>query len=422
MSHRPGEVEVADLLVLEDLLDVQDGSRGDALGVEALDPRGARLPRQDLLDLGVEGAAVAGAVGEGGKAGVIGEGLDAESAAEPAEHRLPGRRDVDVPVPGLEDPGGNERGVVVAGLRRNLAADEPARGLEVEHGHHGLEQGGVHPLAAPRALAFEQGHEHALGEIEPRGQVCDGNAHPHGALSGDSGDGHQPAHPLSDLVVAGAIAIGAVLAESGNRGIDQPRVHGAQSLVVDAQTELDVGAEVLHHHVGPRDQALENLAAPGGLEIEGHRALVAMQVLEIEPVARRIAVDIGAGFDLDDPGAHVCELPYAGGAGACSGEIDDGVGGEWECIHRGLDDTPTGMLGPGAYSPGFRSNSTRPGPWAPATGPAVERRSASTPPPWTSAPRADSSRRLARSRVAVSGTCADSRRRSTIASDFSGTG
>src|SRR5262247_2407206 len=64
MAHRTRQVQVADLLVLEDLLDVQDRSRGDTRCVEALDPRRARLSHEDLLDLGGEGAPVARAVAE----------------------------------------------------------------------------------------------------------------------------------------------------------------------------------------------------------------------------------------------------------------------------------------------------------------------------------------------------------------------
>src|SRR5215510_12249071 len=130
MTHRAGQVQMADLLVLEDLFDVQDGSRGDTRRVEALDPRRARLAHEDLLDLGGEGAPVARAVAERAKARVLGEGLHAQGAAEPAEHVLPGGRDVDVAVLSLEDARGNEGGMIVARLRRNFATDEPARGLE----------------------------------------------------------------------------------------------------------------------------------------------------------------------------------------------------------------------------------------------------------------------------------------------------
>ena len=296
---------------------------------------------QDLLQLGVQGAPVARAVGQSAEARVVGEGLDAQGAAEPAEHRLPRGRDVDVAVLGLEDPGGDARGMIVPGLGRDLAADEPARGLEVEHRHHGLEQGGVHPLAAPAALALEQRQENALREVEPRRQVGDGDADPHGALAGQTGHGHQPTHALGDLVVAGAVAVGPVLAEAGDRGVDQPRIHGAEALVVDAEPVLHVGAEVLHQHVGARRQALEDLAPARGLEVEGHRALVAVQILEVEAVARRVAVDVGARLDLDDAGSHVGELPDAGRSRARAGEIDDGVGGERQCVHGGLDDTPS---------------------------------------------------------------------------------
>ena len=41
---------------------------------------------------------------------------------------------------------------------------------------------------------------------------------------GLAGQVHDPAHALDDEVVAGARRVGAVLAEAGDRAIDQPRV------------------------------------------------------------------------------------------------------------------------------------------------------------------------------------------------------
>ena len=73
--------------------------------------------------------------------------------------------------------------MVVAGLRRDLVADQPARGLEVEHGHHGLQQRGVHPLPAPRALALDERDQDALGQEDARGQVGHGDADAHRPLA-----------------------------------------------------------------------------------------------------------------------------------------------------------------------------------------------------------------------------------------------
>ena len=92
-------------------------------------------------------------------------------------------------------------------------------------------------------------------------QIGDRNADAHRALARRAGDRHQPAHALRDLVEARPLAIGAVLAEAGDAGIDDALVDLAQVLVIDAEPILHVGAEVLDHHVGLLDHAQERGAA-----------------------------------------------------------------------------------------------------------------------------------------------------------------
>jgi hypothetical protein len=88
---------------------------------------------------------------------------------------------------------------------------------------------------------------------------------------------------------------------------------------------LDVGAEILDDDVSPGHQALEDLDAARGLEIERHRALVAVEVQRVETAPREITAAILSGPDLYDVGAHVGQLAHAGGAGPRTGEVDDGV-------------------------------------------------------------------------------------------------
>src|SRR6185295_20344627 len=68
----------------------------------------------------------------------------------------------------------------------------------------------------------------------------------------------------------------------------------------------------------------EHLDALGMLEVERDRALVAVQVLEVELVAREVI--LLARLHLDDLGAHLRELAHAGGPRPGAGEIDDRVG------------------------------------------------------------------------------------------------
>src|SRR5215510_13611284 len=86
---------------------------------------------------------------------------------------------------------------------------------------------------------------------------------------------------------------------------------------------LDVGPVILDEHVGLRSEPLEDVDAARALEVERDRALVAMQVLKVEPVAGEVILVLV--LDLDHVGAHLGELANSRRPGARSGEIDDGV-------------------------------------------------------------------------------------------------
>ena len=126
--------------------------------------------------------------------------------------------------------------------------------------------------------------------------------------------------------------IGPVLAEPGDAAIDDARIDLAQALIVDAELGLDVGAEVLDHDVGLRGEALEHLEALRVLQVERHRALVAVQILEVRAMARAARLLAGRvlqqRIDLDDIGAPVGELPHAGRPRTDAGEVEHGEAGK----------------------------------------------------------------------------------------------
>ena len=114
--------------------------------------------------------------------------------------------------------------MVVAGLARHLARDQPARRLEVEHGDLRLQQRGLHPLAFARHLALQQGDERAHGGVVAAREIGDGHADAHRPLARQAGDRHQAAHALGDLVEAGPVGVGPVLAEARQADVDEPRI------------------------------------------------------------------------------------------------------------------------------------------------------------------------------------------------------
>src|SRR5262249_29152903 len=142
-----------------------------------------------------------------------------------------------------------------------------------------------------------------------------------------AGDRHETAHALGDLVEAWAVAVRTALAEARDAGIDDLRVDAGELAIVDAEPPLHVGAKVLHHDVGLLHHALERRQPFPALQVERHAALVAVQVVEVRPLARPTETFTGLGvrrhLDLDDVGAPVGELAHAGGTGAHAGEIED---------------------------------------------------------------------------------------------------
>src|SRR6185437_740329 len=157
------------------------------------------------------------------------------------------------------------------------------------------------------------------------GEIGDRDADAHRPLPGQAGDRHQPAHALRDLVEAGAVAIGPVLAEAGNAAENDALVDLFETLIVDAEPVLDVGPVVFDHHVGLLDHAAEGGDALRRLQVERDAALVAVQVLEVgiaARAARALALfQMRRGLDLDDVGAPIGELAHASGAGAHAGQI-----------------------------------------------------------------------------------------------------
>jgi len=295
--------------------------------VEPLDPMGTAGAGQSFLDEGIERVAVAAPVLGRSEARILRQLLGADRGAEALPDRPAGGGDVDGAIGRAEHAGRHHGRVVVAGLARDLAFVQPARRLEIQHEDLSLEQRGLDPLALARDLAFEQRHQDALGAEDAGGQIGDRDADPHRAAAGFPGDRHQPAQPLRHLVEARPVAIGPVLAEARDAGIDQARIDRAHGFVIDAEPRLDVGPEILDQHIGLGHQPLQHGDAVRMLEVERQAALVALQILEIRAVARAAhglaAFLAGRRFDLDDPRPPIGQLAYRGRAGPDPGQVQD---------------------------------------------------------------------------------------------------
>ena len=214
----------------------------------------------------------------------------------------------------------------------HVAFVEPARTLEIQHEDLRLQQAAGHRLALAGLLALEQGHQDAERAEQPARQVGDGNADPHRPAAGLAGDRHQAAHALGDLIEARTLAVGPVLAEARDAGVDQPRVDLAQRRIVDAEPLFHVRPEVLDHHVGLGGQPAQHGNAARRLQVERDAALVAVQVLEVRSVPRAtqsVALfQVAWQLDLDDVGTPVGQLPRGGRSRADPRQIKYRVAGE----------------------------------------------------------------------------------------------
>jgi hypothetical protein len=146
-----------------------------------------------------------------------------------------------------------------------------------------------------------------------------------GALPGKSGDRHEPAHALRDLVDAGPALIRPVLAKAGNAAIDDARIDLAHRVVIDAEPVFHIGFVVLDDDVGTLREFHKDRVTLVALQVQRHRPLVAVQVLEIGPVtpAAGCVDGLTGRFNLDDSCAPIGELAHRRRPGAMRGQVDD---------------------------------------------------------------------------------------------------
>ena len=151
----------------------------------------------------------------------------------------------------------------------------------VEHGH-------IDVLRARRmALAGKQSRTDGPGGVDPGTQVPDGLAaagRPRGCKPGDT---HQARHGLGHNVIGRATRQRTVLPETGNTGVNQPRVVLLQRIEINAQTPGDAGSEVLHQHIGVGHQFVKALTVRRVFEINLDAALAAIDEAEVHAFARQ---------------------------------------------------------------------------------------------------------------------------------------
>ena len=323
---------LAHQLGLERLVEVEDRlDHRVVLVVEGL-PLGAALRLEDLRDLAV-----------GVRAGLLELLLDQVLAADRLAEAHPElrleRAAGDPAVRGLVGPVTDDsaREHDVAALR-HLARAEVAARLHRQPGQRAVGHRDVDhlALAAPPRL-LQRGEDPDRRHQPAAAEVGDLRAGLDRRAAGLAGQAEDPVQAQVVHVVAGAVAVRAVLAVAGDRAVDEGRVRLAQHVEADAELVEHAGPEALDQHVGRLGQLEQGLAAPLLLQVEADRALVAVQrevdrragaerrVLLGAVVGRRPAhvVALAGVLDLDHVGAEVGEQQRAEAAGEQAGEVED---------------------------------------------------------------------------------------------------
>ena len=185
-----------------------------------------------------------------------------------------------------------------------------------------------------------EGGEHRGGGVQPGEDIGQRHADLHrtGAflVVGAPGEAHQAAQALDHEVIAGALGIGAGLAEAGDRTVDQLRVDLLQRFIVEAIGLEPADLEVLQQDVGLGRQFANDALAFRLGEVHRHRLLVAVGRQVVGRLAGVVAFGIleerrapGAGvvaaagaLDLDHLGAEVGEDLPGPGAGQDTGQVE----------------------------------------------------------------------------------------------------
>ena len=224
----------------------------------------------------------------------------------------------------------------------------------------------VHVTPQAAALGIEQGdhdaHHRAHGAAE---QIADLHVGQRGraACSADLVE-HAGVAEVVD-VVTGTQGVGAGLAIAGDAAQHDARVALGQHLVAEAEARHHARAKAFDDDVGGLDQAQEQRAPFGLLEVQAQAALVAVDDL-VEPArvaahrAHGARVVAGAGvFDLDDVGAVIGQMLGGQGAGKEAGEIEDAHALEWRAARGGV--VLHGFSGSTARAVGTPARGRRPG-------------------------------------------------------------
>ena len=269
----------------------------------------------------------------GGVIRVVGKAVQRGDVAEFAELRIIADGEDDMPVGGGEGLIGNDVRMRVAEAPRRGAADHIVQRLVGEAGDADIEQAHIDMLAGAGARRMHDGGQNRGGGVGAGQDIDKGDTDLHRHAVGLSGDAHQPAHALDHEIISGAVRIRPVLAESGDRAIDELRIDSAKRFIVESVFRQTADLEILHEDIAFGGKAAQDRCTLWRGDVDSERALVAVDRAEIGGPCGRVGIGIAghivdkgrppatcvvAGartLDLDDVGTKIAQHlggPWAG--------------------------------------------------------------------------------------------------------------
>ena len=230
-------------------------------------------------------------------------------------------------------------------------------GQEIVHRHVGRKSHGavqqrkvdVLPLAAD--VPVLQRRQNCGRCIHAGDQVADRDARLHRATARfavrDTGQAHQAAHALKNVVISRQIGKRAVLAKTSDRAIDEPWIDLLQILPGKSVTRERTDLVVLDHHIGYCRKLAHNILPFRRGDVEGDRLLRTIHRQEVGRVIRFAALGVfqerrppGARvvpfvrpFDLDHFGAKIGKILRGPWPGKDSGQVQNADVPKC-CVHR----------------------------------------------------------------------------------------
>ncbi len=268
-NHPPRE----DLGVGEHLVDVEDGSARDVCSEECLFPLACRAGAKPFLQDRDEDIAVLHAERVRCEPRVLGEIVPSADRAQIAPLAVVAHSHRDPAVGRGERLVRHDVGVGIPIAFRALARDQVVAAHVDQPGHVGIQERDVDVLSFPAPFPFLQRGEDGDRRVQACRHVDDGKADLHRRPFDRAGDAHDPALGLDDEIVAGAVTVGPGLAVTRDRTVDQTRVPRAQGLIPDSPFVHRAGVKVLHEHVGPLGQPLDDFPAFPGFQVQGDALL-----------------------------------------------------------------------------------------------------------------------------------------------------